>query len=62
MERPNANGNSKTATNPGIECPLCKIEIDQTLETHLLERHTHEELATLVATYVHEREETGTIL
>lgn len=47
--------------NPGVECPLCKAEIESALDDHLLVGHTHEELATLVTTYVHEREERGSI-
>lgn len=54
--------NAIATADPGIECPLCKAEIDGRLEDHLVARHTHDELATLVAKYVYEREETGTIL
>lgn len=49
-------------TDPGLECPLCKDEVDGPLEDHLVARHAHEELATLVAKYVYERVETGSIL
>lgn len=49
------------AVDPGVECPLCH-EVKQTpLEEHLLERHSPGELAELVAKFVLEREETGTI-
>ncbi len=49
------------AVDPGIECPLCHEEKHTSLEEHLLERHTPEELADLVTKFVLEREETGAV-
>ncbi|SER93089.1 hypothetical protein [Natrinema salaciae] len=44
------------AFQPPIECPLCRdvLELDRTLEDHLVEAHTHLEVARSLAT-LHER-------
>lgn len=51
---------SKTyAESPGIECPICNKEVHHSIEDHLLEAHTLEDLASFVANYALEREEMG---
>ncbi|ADB60900.1 hypothetical protein Htur_2016 [Haloterrigena turkmenica DSM 5511] len=41
---------------PPVECPLCRetLELDQTLETHLVGSHTQREVARYLAS-LHER-------
>ncbi|WP_160163691.1 hypothetical protein [Natrinema altunense] len=36
---------------PPVECPICRdvLELDRTLEDHLVETHTHIEVARYVA-------------
>ncbi|WP_459808003.1 hypothetical protein [Halopiger thermotolerans] len=35
------------AFEPPVECPICTetLELDRTLEDHLVEKHTHREVA-----------------
>ena len=53
------DANMTYAENPGIDCPICKREVHHSIEDHLMEVHTLEDLASFVANYAFEREEMG---
>jgi|AntDeeMinimDraft_6_1070357.scaffolds.fasta_scaffold00034_52 hypothetical protein len=45
------DGEEQMAFNPPIECPICRdvLELDRTLEDHLVGAHTHDEVARYLA-------------
>ncbi len=46
-----AEGEEQMAFKPPVECPICcdVLELDRTLEDHLVENHSHVEVARYVA-------------
>lgn len=48
-------GNGVVAQRMEVECPLCHRAVPQSIEDHLLDAHSHRELATLVERLVIER-------
>ncbi|WP_083864508.1 hypothetical protein [Natrinema pallidum] len=46
-----AESDEQMVFKPPVECPICRdvLELDRTLEGHLVETHTHIEVARYVA-------------